>query len=49
VLFVDKPSVFSLLFFPQGVMQGIAGSIDRFGQVFGPVVGGLLLDYTGAY
>jgi len=33
----------------QGVMQGVAGSIDRFGQVFGPVVGGLLLDFTGLY
>jgi hypothetical protein len=43
----DTLSILPPLSTPQGVMQGIAGSIDRFGQVFGPVVGGLLLDYTG--
>ena len=28
-------------------MQGIAGSIDRFGQSFGPILGGWLLDLVG--
>jgi len=31
----------------QGIMQGIAGAIDRFGQAFGPVVGGSLLAMLG--
>ena len=31
----------------QGVMQGIAGAIDRFGQAFGPIVGGSLLAMLG--
>jgi hypothetical protein len=29
------------------VMQGIAGSIDRFGQALGPIAGGYLLDKVG--
>ena len=28
-------------------VQGIAGSIDRFGQSFGPILGGWLLDLVG--
>ena len=28
-------------------MQGIAGAIDRFGQAFGPIVGGSLLHMLG--
>ena len=28
-------------------MQGIAGSIDRFGQALGPIAGGYLLDKVG--
>ena len=31
----------------QGIMQGIAGAIDRFGQAFGPIVGGSLLALLG--
>jgi len=31
----------------QGIMQGLAGAIDRFGQAFGPVVGGSLLALLG--
>ena len=31
----------------QGIMQGIAGAIDRFGQAFGPIVGGSLLHMLG--
>ena len=32
----------------QGIMQGIAGFIDRFGQAFGPVLGGLIYKQLGA-
>jgi len=32
----------------QGIMQGIAGFIDRFGQAFGPIVGGLIYKQLGA-
>lgn len=32
----------------QGVMQGIAGFIDRFGQAFGPILGGLIYKQLGA-
>ncbi len=31
----------------QGVMQGFAGAIDRFGQAFGPIMGGMLLEVLG--
>jgi len=40
-------TLFSHVPVEQGVMQGLAGSIDRFGQVFGPVVGGWLLEEAG--
>jgi len=32
----------------QGIMQGIAGFIDRFGQAFGPILGGLIYRQLGA-
>lgn len=31
----------------QGIMQGFAGAIDRFGQAFGPILGGSLLAMLG--
>ena len=31
----------------QGIMQGIAGAIDRFGQAFGPIAGGAMLAVLG--
>ena len=31
----------------QGIMQGIAGAIDRFGQAVGPIVGGAVLESIG--
>ena len=40
-------ALFSHVPVEQGIMQGIAGSIDRFGQSFGPVLGGWLLDIVG--
>ena len=40
-------TLFSHVPVEQGVMQGIAGAIDRFGQAFGPVVGGSLLHLLG--
>jgi MFS family permease len=32
----------------QGIMQGIAGFVDRFGQAFGPILGGLIYRQLGA-
>ena len=40
-------TLFSNVPMEQGIMQGIAGSIDRFGQSFGPILGGWLLDLVG--
>ena len=40
-------TLFSHVPVEQGIMQGIAGAIDRFGQAFGPVVGGVLLKVLG--
>ena len=40
-------TLFSHVPVEQGLMQGIAGAIDRFGQAFGPVVGGSLLHLLG--
>jgi len=40
-------TLFSNVPMEQGIMQGIAGSIDRFGQSFGPILGGWLLDIVG--
>jgi DHA1 family tetracycline resistance protein-like MFS transporter len=40
-------TLFSHVPIEQGIMQGIAGSIDRFGQSFGPILGGWLLDLVG--
>jgi len=40
-------ALFSHVAVEQGIMQGIAGSIDRFGQSFGPILGGWLLDLVG--
>ena len=40
-------TLFSNVPVEQGIMQGIAGAIDRFGQAFGPIVGGVLLSLVG--
>ena len=40
-------TLFSHVPVEQGIMQGIAGAIDRFGQAFGPIVGGALLQILG--
>jgi len=40
-------TLFSHVPVEQGIMQGIAGAIDRFGQAFGPVVGGAALHMLG--
>ena len=40
-------TLFSHVPVEQGIMQGIAGAIDRFGQAFGPIVGGSLLALLG--
>ena len=40
-------TLFSHVPVEQGIMQGLAGAIDRFGQAFGPVVGGSLLHLLG--
>jgi hypothetical protein len=40
-------TLFSHVPVEQGVMQGIAGAIDRFGQAFGPLVGGALMGMLG--
>lgn len=40
-------TLFSHVPVQQGVMQGIAGSIDRFGQALGPVLGGAMLTLLG--
>ena len=40
-------ALFSAVPVEQGVMQGIAGAIDRFGQAFGPIVGGIMLKALG--
>ncbi|KAL1500071.1 hypothetical protein AB1Y20_012746 [Prymnesium parvum] len=40
-------TLFSLVPVEQGIMQGIAGAIDRFGQAFGPLVGGAALHLLG--
>ena len=40
-------TLFSHVPVEQGIMQGIAGAIDRFGQAFGPVVGGSMLHLLG--
>jgi len=40
-------TLFSNVPVEQGIMQGIAGAIDRFGQAFGPIVGGSLLHFLG--
>ena len=40
-------ALFSHVPVEQGIMQGMAGAIDRFGQAVGPIVGGSLLVFLG--
>lgn len=40
-------SLFAAVPIQQGVMQGIGGAIDRFGQAIGPMAGGSMLHYLG--
>jgi len=40
-------ALFSNVPVEQGIMQGMAGAIDRFGQAFGPLFGGYLLHLLG--
>jgi len=40
-------TLFSFIPVQQGVMQGFAGSADRFGQAIGPVVALSMMQYTG--